>query len=114
MIERKTIRFSKWKPVARDNRVSYSYINPRDGRLVRLGSDRWMRAKSRIASSAIATGADSFEVRGGIGTREWSRTVLVSQEDADAFFTEAIDRGWFMLRGMYRRAVLARERRLAR
>lgn len=114
MIERDPIRFSKWTPVARDQRIGYSYVRPSDGRTHRSGTDRWMRAKTWIASSALASGAETFRVRGGVGSREWKRDVLVSQEEALAFFDAAILRGAFTLRGTYEKALAARERRLAR
>jgi hypothetical protein len=113
-LERNLIRFSKWTPVRRDGVIGYSYTNPRDGRRVRLGSDRWMRAKSRIAASALATGAETFDVYGGLGRLRWRRVVTVTEAESVDFFETAISSGAFMLRGLYRKALATRDRRNAR
>ncbi len=117
-VERKTIAFSKWTPVARDNRIGYEYVvgvGPRGARKISPGGDRWQRAKWKIARAAIALGIEEFRVYGGVGSRRWVRTVTVTQDEADEFFRHAIeDLGDFMLRGEYRRASARRELRLER
>jgi hypothetical protein len=114
VIERKTVRFGAWMPTQRDNGISYSYVNPRDGRTVRVGADRWMRAKYRIAASALASGQTEFSVRGGLGRQRWVRVVTCTEEEAHAFFQDAINAGAFTLKGEYRRARTMAERRLRR
>lgn len=111
MIERKPIQFGKWTPVLRDNAISYSYVNPSDGRTVNGWGWRWMHAKHRIAASAISTGVLEFKVWGGLGSRRWVRTVTCSQEEAHAFFEEAISGGSFILKREYRRALSRAEGR---
>lgn len=117
MIERKPIRFSRWTPVKRDTYIGYSYVvqaGPRGVRRIAPGNDRWMRAKFRIASSALASGVEEFTVSGGLGARSWRRTVLCSQEEAEQFFRDAIEAGSFMLKGTFRKALATKERRLER
>lgn len=108
--ERKPIRFSKWTPARRDSGISYTYLNPNDGRMVHSFGDRWMRAKWRIAVSALATGVEEFTVYGGLANRRWTRTVLCNEEEAD----EYLRAGGTLLKGEYRRALATRERRLQR
>lgn len=119
MIDRAPIRFARWNPVLRDYGISYEYVIPEGlmsaGRTYRAGSDKWMRAKSRIASSAIATGCDTFLVDGGLGNRRWKRVVTVTQDEAEAYFFDQIhNHRNFMLKGVLRKALTTRERRLAR
>jgi hypothetical protein len=114
MIERRRVRFSKFAPTVRDHGVSYSYVNPATGeRTLPLG-DRWMRAKAHMAEAALWTGAEEFSVYGGAGQRAWNRTVLVSQEDAEAYLRDEIEAGNFMLKGRLRRALVKRDARLRR
>lgn len=115
-IERKSVRFGRWSPVRRDVYVGYSYVvaaGPTGARRITPGTDRWHRAKYRIASSALAIGVTEFRVWGGLGSRSWVRTVIVSQADAEAYLTEAAERS-FMLRSTLAKALAARDRRLER
>lgn len=115
--ERKPVRFAKWHPSKRDRFVGYSYVvaaGPNGARKITPGVDRWSRVKMRMASSALATGVEEFQAWGGIAGGRWERTVVVSQVEAENYFVDCIEAGNFMLKGMYRRAVMARERRLER
>lgn len=118
--DRKPIRFEKWKPVARDYHIGYAYtveLAYRNGtvgaRRVRPGTDRWMRARAHIAASALARGAEEFDVWGGVGARSWRRKVLVSQEAAEAYLRAAAARD-FTMKGALKKALAARDRRLSR
>lgn len=117
VIERKPIRFSKWTPVQRDGAIGYSYtreITYRNGtigaRRITAGHDRWMRAKWRIASSALGTGVEEFTVYAG---NKWRRTVTCTEAEAIEFFETAIANGAFTLKGIYRKALACRDRRKA-
>lgn len=114
--ERKPIGFLKWKPVKRDLYIGYSYIveaGPRGARKITPGVDRWMRARYRIASSALATGTEEFRVWGGMGVHSWTRTVIVAQKDAEWYLRTAAERD-FTMKGTLAKALAARERRLKR
>jgi hypothetical protein len=108
--ERKPIAFSKWTPVQRDSGISYSYVFK--GRKKPAFGDRWMRAKSRIAATAIHTGVEEFTVYGGVGAHRWVRTVTCTEAEAIEFFEQAIANGAFTLKGRYRAALAGRKRRL--
>lgn len=109
-VERKTIRFGEWVPVKRDNRIGYSYTLPKTGKLVRVGGDRWMRAKSRLAQSALWTGASEYHVHGGMGARRWHRVVTVTQQEAEQFLRDAAA-STNIMRASLRRSLSARDRR---
>lgn len=109
-VERKPVRFEKWTPVKRDGSIRYSYVNPRTGRHSTY-ADRWQRQKAYLAQAALWTGAEEFTVYGGVGSRAWVRTVLVSQEAAEEWLREAAARD-FTLKGLLGRALAARDRRL--
>lgn len=109
MIERKPIRFAAWKPVARDNHIRYQWLDGAYRSHPAFSGARWQVVKSWIAESAIHTGRSELRVWGGLGC--WTRLVTITQAEAEAFFEDAIARGHFTLRGVYRRALKARERR---
>ncbi len=112
------IRFERWKPTARDRTIGYSYLVPtghRGGvRKASPGRNRWDIAKAHIAASALYSGVEEFKVWGGIGAHRWQRTVLVSQEAAEAFLLERIAAGAFTLRSTLEQALRRRDQRLAR
>lgn len=111
MRRRRTVNLDRFKPVARDHRVGFRYTNPATGRET-YSCDRWMRAPAHIAEAALWTGAEEFEVDGGAGARAWKRTVTVTQEQAERFLRDAADRD-FTVKGMLKRALIRRDRRVA-
>jgi hypothetical protein len=112
---RPEIAFSAWMPVAADHKISYWYVSPDSGRVIRSGGGYWMAVKRWIAAAAITTGQDIFTASGGSGDRRWQRLVTCTQAEADKFFQEAIrDRRDHGMKRLYRRACNARLRRLDR
>jgi len=112
-VERDPISFTDWTPVVRDYSISYAYTNPATGRRVSSGGGRWMVVKLWMAEAAIATGAAEFDTNGGMGDKRWRRTVTISQDEADEFFKAGIAKGFFTLKGTYRRACVRRRKREA-
>jgi len=100
--ERSDVKFSRWTPNKTDNHIGFY---PEGTTMRHTGTNRWQQAKSRMAQHALCTGESRYTVFGGLGNRRWRRTVVVTQEDAQAFFEQAIANGYFMLKGMYAQAM---------
>ncbi len=109
------LRFSAWKPSARDRSIGYSYVvgSGRGARKISPGRDSWERAKRNVAASALYSGVEEYKVWGGIGDHRWRRTILVSQEEAEAFL-RADAEGDATAQAALEQALLLRDRRLAR
>lgn len=97
--ERSEISYARFTPKRVDQSIGFY---PEANKPTRVApTNRWQQAKSRIAHHALATGNSRYVVFGGVGTRRWYRIVTVSQDEAQAFFEEAIANGFFMLKGLY-------------